>query len=90
MDGLDRLSPRRQWWDDEFLSNTVFGGIIATGRRFPVAVRGFNQIAARALGAREFTDVAHRVFVSARRVRFVEMEYALPRAELGNVLLELS
>jgi L-gulonolactone oxidase len=34
------------------------------------------------LSERRFSDVAHRVFTSTRRVRFKEMEYAVPR-EVG-------
>jgi L-gulonolactone oxidase len=52
-------------------------------------VRPLNQVAARALGSRSYTDVSHRVFTSPRRVRFVEMEYAIPRSSLVAVLSEL-
>jgi L-gulono-1,4-lactone dehydrogenase len=78
--GLDPLPGRRSWWDDEFLSNTVFGATIALGRRFPRTIRPINRISAGALGARTYTDRSDRVFVSPRRVRFIEMEYSLPRA----------
>ncbi|SDJ14912.1 L-gulonolactone oxidase [Frankineae bacterium MT45] len=88
-DGLHPLTGRRRWWDDEFMANNVFGAIIATGRRLPATVRTFNGIASRALGAREFTDLSYRVFASVRRVRFVEMEYAVPREALEQVLTEL-
>ena len=38
-----------------------------------------NQVSARALSARTYSDVAHRVFTAPRRVVFREMEYAVPR-----------
>jgi FAD/FMN-containing dehydrogenase len=41
------------------------------------------------LSARTYSDLSHRVFVSTRDVRFVESEYALPRAALCDVLREL-
>ncbi|WP_275693242.1 D-arabinono-1,4-lactone oxidase [Nocardioides sp. TF02-7] len=41
-----------------------------------------NRVAARLLGPRTYTDVAHRVFTTERRVVFREMEYAVPR-EVG-------
>lgn len=73
------LSDFRGWLDDEFLSNSVFGMtnrlINAVGATAPV----INKLSTRALSARRYTDLAHRVFVSPRRVRFKEMEYALPR-----------
>jgi L-gulonolactone oxidase len=46
-------------------------------------------MSARAMGARTATDHAHRVFVSRRRVRFREMEYAVPRDAAADVLAEL-
>jgi FAD-linked oxidoreductase len=86
---LDPLPRWRAWLGDEFLSNTVFGAVVAAGRRRPGLVRPMNQLAARALGSRSYTDVSHRVFTSPRRVRFVEMEYAIPRSSLVAVLSEL-
>jgi L-gulono-1,4-lactone dehydrogenase len=46
-------------------------------------------VAARALGARTYTDAAYRVFTSPRRVRFKEQEYAIPRSALPGVLSEV-
>lgn len=34
-------------------------------------------------------DAAHRVFVTSRKVRFLEMEYAIPREHLAPALREL-
>jgi L-gulonolactone oxidase len=45
-----------------------------------------NAVAARALSARRFTDRSYRVFASPRRVVFREMEYALPRGAVPEVL----
>lgn len=73
------LSRFRGWLDDDFLSNTVFGALTAAGNRAPRIVPRLNQVAARALSARTYSDVAHRVFTSPRRVVFREMEYAVPR-----------
>ncbi len=39
-----------------------------------------NRFASRALAPRRYTARSDRVFCSSRQVRFVEMEYALPRA----------
>jgi L-gulonolactone oxidase len=41
------------------------------------------------LGARDYIDRAHRVFASVRTVRFREMEYAVPRAAVAQVLAEI-
>ncbi|MFC6153198.1 D-arabinono-1,4-lactone oxidase [Nocardioides yefusunii] len=76
------LSPFRAWLDDDFLSNTAFGVLNAVASRVPSLVPGINAAASRVLSARTYSDVAHKVFVSPRTVRFREMEYALPR-EVG-------
>jgi FAD/FMN-containing dehydrogenase len=41
------------------------------------------------LGKTEVVDASHRVLCSTRLVRFVEMEYAIPRAELAKTLLRV-
>jgi L-gulono-1,4-lactone dehydrogenase len=78
-EGLDRLPPWREWFEDEFLSNRVFGLVIALGKRRPATIRRANRFASRALGERTFTDLSYKVFTSPRRVRFREMECAIPR-----------
>jgi L-gulonolactone oxidase len=49
------------------------------GKAVPALVPRINRFAARFMGDREYSDASHRVFCSPRRVRFVEMEYAVPR-----------
>jgi L-gulono-1,4-lactone dehydrogenase len=88
--GSDRpLSRFRGWMDEEFLSNTVFQGACRLGRAVPAMVPTISAVAARALTARTFTDRSDRVFCTARRVRFVEMEYEIPREALPEVLSAL-
>ncbi|HEX5569605.1 MAG TPA: D-arabinono-1,4-lactone oxidase [Streptomyces sp.] len=83
------LPPLRGWLTDEFLSNGVFQAACSLGRAVPATVPGIARIAGRALSARTYTDIPHRVFTSPRRVRFVEMEYALPRTAAVAALREL-
>ena len=78
----------RGWFDDELLSNSVFGALTAAANRVPGAIPRLNQVSARALSARTYSDVAHRVFTSPRRVVFREMEYAVPRAAGLDALRE--
>jgi FAD-linked oxidoreductase len=88
--GPARPLPRwRYLLDDEFLSNAVFSAACQLGRRIPAAIPALNTVAARALGARTYTDAAYRIFTSPRRVRFKEQEYAIPRAALPGVLSEI-
>ncbi|HEX2316645.1 MAG TPA: D-arabinono-1,4-lactone oxidase [Thermomonospora sp.] len=79
----------RHWLDDEFLSNTLFGGLQRITHRFPGAVGTVNAVSAKALGARSYSDTSYKVFTSPRRVRFKEQEYAIPREELVPALREL-
>jgi FAD-linked oxidoreductase len=83
------LSSFRGWLDDEFLSNTVFQGACRLGRAVPSLVPTVSAVAARALTARTYTDRSDRVFCTARRVRFVEMEYEIPREALPEALSAL-
>ena len=76
------------WWEDELVSNTVFGALCRVGSRSPGLVPRINRVAGRALSERRYSDLAHRVFVSPRRVRFREMEYAVPREVGLDVLRE--
>jgi FAD-linked oxidoreductase len=87
---LKPLSKRRAWIDDELLSNGLFSLTCRLGSATPKLIPGINKIAARALTARTYSDLAPHVFTSPRRVRFCEMEYAIPRAELPAVFQELS
>ncbi|MET7288732.1 D-arabinono-1,4-lactone oxidase [Streptomyces sp. NPDC005573] len=77
------------WFEDEFLSNGVFQAAQWAGRAAPAAVPAIAAVSSRALSARTYTDIPYKVFTSPRRVRFVEMEYAVPRAALAGALREL-
>jgi FAD-linked oxidoreductase len=88
--GPERPVPRlKGWFEDEFLSNGVFQVANWVGRAVPATVPPLAQISSRALSARSYTDIPYKVFTSPRRVRFVEMEYAVPREVLVETLREL-
>ncbi|MBY4129160.1 FAD-binding protein [Rhodococcus fascians] len=86
---LRPLGKLRSYLDDELLSNTVFEGLNRLVTRMPALIPRLNAVSARALSAREYTDRSYRVFASSRTVKFVEMEYAVPVAEIGWVLREV-
>ena len=69
----------RGWLDDDFLANTVFGAACTAANQVPAVIPRLNRVLARAVTARSYSDVAHRVFTSRRDVVFREMEYAVPR-----------
>ncbi|MGA9749940.1 MAG: D-arabinono-1,4-lactone oxidase [Nocardioides sp.] len=82
------LSRVRAYVDDELMANTGFGLVNRVGNVLPRAVPRINRVTARALTARTYTDTSHKVLVSERRVRFREMEYAVPRAAGMDALVE--
>lgn len=88
-EGLDRLPRWKEWLDDEFLSNRVFGWVVELGKRKPSLIPAANAVAARALGSRSFTDLSFKVFTSPRRVRFREMELAVPRAAAVSAIRDV-
>jgi len=79
----------RGLYEDEFLSNGVFRAANHLGRAVPAAIPSIARISSRALSARTYTDIPYKVFTSPRRVRFTEMEYAVPRAALVETLRAL-
>ena len=83
------LSRQRRLWEDEVLSNGLFGATCRLGRLAPSTVPAMNRMASRALGARSYVDAAPTVFTSPRRVRFRETEWAVPREAVTAVVREL-
>nr|WP_257901812.1 D-arabinono-1,4-lactone oxidase [Saccharothrix obliqua] len=83
------LSALRRFYEYEVLENGAFGLVCRIARTVPATTRGLNRLCGRLVSERVYRDVSHHVFVTPRRVRFVESEYAVPRAELHGVLREL-
>jgi L-gulono-1,4-lactone dehydrogenase len=79
----------RRLWEFEVMENAAFGAVCRVGRARPALIPRLNRLSSAALSARSYSDVSHRVFVTPRRVRFVESEYAVPRESLRHVLGEL-
>ena len=79
----------RRYWEYEVMENAAFGTLCRTGRAMPGLIKPLNRLAAATLSKRSYTDTSHRVFVTSRRVRFIESEYAVPRDSVLDVLAEL-
>ena len=79
----------KAWFEDEFLANNVFQALNSVGRTLPAAVPAIARITSQGLSARTYTDIPYKVFTSPRRVRMIEMEYAVPRAAALDTLREL-
>ncbi|WP_113703759.1 D-arabinono-1,4-lactone oxidase [Nonomuraea lactucae] len=78
----------KHWLDNVFLENTVFGMACAVGARWPGLIPRINAVSAAALSASEAVDASYRIFTARREVRFLEMEYAVPREHLAQALRE--
>jgi FAD-linked oxidoreductase len=72
-------SKLRAYVDDVLLGNVAFQLACAIGRTFPRAISSLNRLVTRFSGATTRVDRSDRIFASPRKVRFTEMEYALPR-----------
>ncbi len=79
----------RRFWEFEVMENAGFGALCRVGRAAPRFIPALNRFSSAALSTRSYTDSSYRVFVTPRRVRFVESEYAVPRESLRDVLAEL-
>ncbi|MFI6595198.1 D-arabinono-1,4-lactone oxidase [Nonomuraea sp. NPDC050536] len=78
----------KHWLDNVLLENTLFGAACAVGACFPGAIPRINAISAAALGDSESVDTSYKIFTARRDVRFLEMEYNIPREHLGQALRE--
>jgi FAD-linked oxidoreductase len=79
----------RRFYEYEVMENAAFGALCRTGRAVPSLVRPLGKLAAATLSARSYSAGSHHVFVTPRRVRFVESEYAVPRESVLEVIAEL-
>jgi L-gulono-1,4-lactone dehydrogenase len=84
-----RMPGWRRVWEYEVLENGAFGAMCRTGRAIPRLIKPLNRLAAAAMSKRSYSGPSHSVFVTPRRVRFVESEYAVPRDAVLDVLAEL-
>jgi FAD-linked oxidoreductase len=69
----------REYAQEIVLENYVISLISRLGRRSPKRIPALTRFVARRIGSSEKIDRSYRVFASQRRVRFTEMEYAIPR-----------
>jgi FAD/FMN-containing dehydrogenase len=88
-DGPDEMPGWRRFLEYEVMENAAWGALCRTGRAVPAAIKPLNRFAAATLSKRSYSASSHDVFVTPRRVRFVESEYAVPLESLLAVLTEL-
>ncbi|UFU05939.1 D-arabinono-1,4-lactone oxidase [Ruania halotolerans] len=83
------LPAARRILEDEVLSNGLFEVTNRLATAVPALTPQLNRFAARALSARTYTATSPEVFVSPRRVRFTEMEYAIAADAVVPALREI-
>lgn len=65
--------------NDVVLENWALEALAATGKAIPRLIPALSRLAGRLASGSRTSDRSDRVFANERRVRFTEMEYALPR-----------
>ena len=83
------LPVAKRWVDDTLLSNGLYRATCFAGTVLPPVIPRVNRLATKLSGNRRFTDFSHRVFTTQRSVRFREMEYAVPVANVATVVREI-
>lgn len=76
----------RQWIVDDLVTNRGLELFSRAGRRFPQRAPELSRAMVRLLSRDVRVDHSHRVYASERRVRFTEMEYAIPRAHVREAV----
>ncbi len=85
---LARRSKAAAFLGDVVLENAGFGAVVKVGKLRPNAIPKLATVLP-STGRTEFVDTSHRVFVSQRFVKFLEMEYALPVEAIPDALNEV-
>ena len=81
-------SKLKEWYDDVFFQNILFGALGKVQMRRPQWVRPINKALPKPSRV-EYVERSDRVFTSPRTVKFCEMEYGFPREHAGAVLAEV-
>ena len=75
-----------QYLEDVVLTNHLFGGIQKVAKRIPKYTPQINRAVMRVASGHVRIDRSYRIFATVRTVRFVEMEYAIPRPAVRDAL----
>ena len=75
--------------DEELANNVAFGACTALGAVAPGIVPRLNRVIESVSSRHSYVDESHRVLITSRRVRFREMEYAVPLEAVPGMVREL-
>jgi FAD-linked oxidoreductase len=76
----------RKWLVDDLVTNRGLELFSRAGRRFPERAPAISRGMTKLLSRDVRVDHSHKVYASERRVRFTEMEYAIPRARVTDAV----
>ncbi len=76
----------KKWRNEIWYGNVKFGLQAAFGRRRPDVIPEIMRSTAAGIHRSRRVDLGYKVFCATRLVRFVEMEYAIPRAAMADGL----
>ena len=82
---LQTLSKIKHWYSKTLLENYAFGAVCTLGRLRPQMIPRL-ATALPSTGQTTTVNDSYRIFSSKRIVKFVEMEYAIPREFCGEAL----
>ena len=68
----------RRFLEYEVMENAAFGALCRTGRAVPRLIKPLNRLASATLSTRTYSAPSHEVFVTPRRVRFVDRSTRFP------------
>ena len=75
--------------DEEVVNNALLAAVVGVQSAATSITPRVNRAIENVSSSRDYTDESHRVFVTNRRVRFREMEYAVPFEAVPEVMGEL-
>jgi FAD-linked oxidoreductase len=74
---------------ESFLENTVFGALCGLGRRAPALCPALSRLCASTVSPGRQVNASHAMLSTERRVRFNEMEWAVPAERGADALREI-
>lgn len=85
---LQPIPPFKKWWQKSFMENTAFGMVCRLGKLLPSLIPKL-ATALPGSGSTSYVDESFRVFASERKVKFVEMEYAIPHEHCRSAIEDI-
>jgi L-gulonolactone oxidase len=79
-------NPVSRYAQEVVVENWGMGAAARLGRRVPSRIPELSRFISKRIGKSTKQDRSYRVFASERRVRFTEMEYAIPRRHAAEAV----